>query len=258
MSRVLKDATNQITQGYSSSHKAVDLVKYKNKTCYIIAHTEGKVVWVQTGQGHNPGSTGNKSYGNAVKIQHPNGYYTLYAHMKDVKVKLNQYVSTGQVIGYMSDSGNAKGAHLHLELRLPDNTRINPTPYLDSDLPNMGTITYQVYDCKKKYFLPNVKVNTNDYAGNKGDPVGAIYIDKLEYRTRDVGRTTYSPWVKGRNDYAGNKKPIDRFQCKGCKAYRVSIKGRLGWLSWVYKVDDTPNGYAGIDGKQIDRVQIQI
>lgn len=257
MSRILKDAQNQITTPYSASHKAVDVVKYKSQTCYIIAHTEGKVVWVQTGQKHNPSATGNASYGNAVKIQHPNGYYTLYAHMKNVSVKLGQYVTTGQTLGYMSDSGKAFGCHLHFELRKSDNTRIDPTPYLDSNLPGIGNGQYQTYDCVKGYWLPNVTIGSNDYAGNKGHAIGGVYIDKLEYRTRDVGRTTYSPWVKGRNDYAGNKKPIDRIQIKGCKAYRVSIKGRLGWLPWVYKVDNTKDGFAGIDGRTIDRLQIK-
>lgn len=34
------------------------------------------------------------------------------------------------------------------------------------------------------------------------------------------------------------------------------IKGE-GWLSWVSKVDDTSNGYAGIYGKEIDAIQIK-
>ena len=252
MSRVLKNATNQITVGYSNDHKAVDVVKYKNKTCDVIAHSSGKVVWVQTGQKHNTKATGNASYGNAVKIKHANGYFTLYAHLKNVKVKLNQKVEQGQVLGYMGDTGKAYGAHLHFEVRLANNNRINPTPYLDADLPNM-TITYQVYDISKKHWCPNVKANTDEYAGNKGDPIGAIYIDKLKYRTRDVGRKDYSPWVVGRNNYAGNKKPIDRLQIEGC-TYRVSVKGRIGYLPWVNGLSD----YAGIDGKQIDRVQIKL
>ncbi len=89
MSRVLKDAKNQITCPYSKSHKAVDVVKYKNKTCYVIAHSRGRVIWLQKGQKNNPGSTGNVSYGNCVKLKHDDGYYTLYTSLKTVEVHKN-------------------------------------------------------------------------------------------------------------------------------------------------------------------------
>ena len=51
MSRVLENAKNQITCNYNAiTHKGIDLVKYKSETCNIIAHTEGKVILIQTGQ----------------------------------------------------------------------------------------------------------------------------------------------------------------------------------------------------------------
>ena len=118
--RALENNECRITQTYGlhkSFHHGVDMVKYYSATCNVTAHTEGTVVWTQTGQGHNPGSTGNKSYGNCVKIKHPNGYYTLYAHLARVDVKNGQNVKKGQVIGYMGNTGNSYGAHLHWEVR---------------------------------------------------------------------------------------------------------------------------------------------
>lgn len=256
MSRVLENATNQITQKYKSlSHKGIDLVKKTNQTCNIIAHTEGKVVWLQKGQKNNKKSTGNASYGNCVKIKHPNGYYTLYAHLKSVEVKSGAKVKKGQVIGYMGNTGNSYGSHLHFEVRNTKDKRINPTKYIDADLPNM-TITYQTYDCKKKKFLPNVAEGNNSYAGNLGNPVGAIYIDQLTYRVHDKAKNKWLPYVTGRSDYAGNKTPIDGLQVKGA-TYRVHIKGG-NWLGWVSKVDKTSDGYAGIYGKEIDAIQIKV
>ena len=116
-SRVLKDADNQITQKYNAlTHRAVDLVKYKGKTCPIIAHTYGTVIWTQTGQKNNKGSKGNKSYGNCVKIKHSNGYRTLYAHLKNgIKVKKGQKVKQGDLLGHMGNTGKAAGNHLHYE-----------------------------------------------------------------------------------------------------------------------------------------------
>ena len=137
MSRVLKNKGNQITQGYSNQHLAVDLVGSGSTLDDIIAHSDGVVNWCQTGLGNMKGSSGNASYGNCVKIAHEGGFETLYAHMSNVYVSNGQRVSKGQVIGHMGDSGNAYGGHLHFEVR-KNGSRINPTPYLDSDLPGNG------------------------------------------------------------------------------------------------------------------------
>ena len=254
--RVLDNNNYRLTQGYNAnSHRALDMVKYYSSTCNITAHTEGTVVWLQTGQGHNPGSTGNKSYGNCVKIKHPNGYYTLYAHLKSVNVKLGQWVKKGQKIGYMGNTGNSYGAHLHWEVRNAKDTRINPTPYINADLPATQN-TYQAYDNVKNEWLPRVKFGTDDYAGNFGNGISGIKITKLKYRAHDKVKKQWLPWVTGDLDYAGNlPNDIDGIQVKNAK-YRVHIKGQ-GWLGWVNKVDNTPEGYAGIYGKSIDAVQIK-
>lgn len=142
LSRVLKTGENQITQGYSAgSHDGVDLVKRTNELDTIIAHSAGSVVLVQTGYGNAPGSTGNASYGNLVKIRHENGYYTLYAHLESVSVKNGDSVSKGQAIGYMGNTGNSYGAHLHFEVRNASDSRIDPTPYIGADLPGLKTET---------------------------------------------------------------------------------------------------------------------
>lgn len=132
--RVLESGKCNITQGYNSNHKAVDMVDGDRKLDYVVAHTEGKVIILQDGYNNIKGSTGNASYGNFVKIEHKNGYATLYAHMKKgLLVKNGEYVEKGQRLGYMGDSGNAYGAHLHFEV-WKDGVRINPTEYLDKDL----------------------------------------------------------------------------------------------------------------------------
>lgn len=136
MSRVLKDAKNQITWGYiEGTHGGIDLVKDYKQLAYIIAHSDGEVVEVRTTI--NSVLKGTKSYGNYVKIKHNNGMYTLYAHMKygSIKVKKGDKVIQGQVIGYMGNTGDTNGSHLHFEVRDKYDIRINPTQYIDSDLP---------------------------------------------------------------------------------------------------------------------------
>jgi Membrane proteins related to metalloendopeptidases len=145
MSRVLKTKKNQITGAYKSGvHNGVDLVGEGSTLDTIIAHCYGTVIWIQMGRVNNINTTGDDTYGNAVKIRHSNGYTTLYAHLKDVYVKVGDNVREGQDIGYMGDSGRAYGAHLHFEVRTSDSysTITNPTPYLDSNLPGIINNNY--------------------------------------------------------------------------------------------------------------------
>lgn len=247
-----------ITQKYKVlTHKGIDMVadiNGKHATDYVVAHSDGVVVWVQKGQKNNPKASGNASYGNCVKLKHADGYYTLYAHLKSVDVKLNQKVKKGEVLGYMGNTGRSSGAHLHWEVRNTKDTRINPTDYINADLPSVKN-EYQVYDNVKNKWLPKVKVGSNDYAGNFGHGISGVRITNLTYRVHDKVKKKWLPWVTGASDYAGNlPDDIDGLQVKNA-TYRVHIKGE-GWLNWVNKVDDTPEGYAGIIGKTIDAIQI--
>ena len=258
MSRVLYHGENQITNPYrKNTHEALDIVKKWYQEDAIIAHSNGTVVMVQTGIPHEEGSTGNRSYGNFIKIKHKDGYYTLYAHLKNVYVKKGEYVKRGQKIGYMGDSGNAYGVHLHFEIRTPQDVRIDPEPYLNRDLPGEASKKYyQAYDNVKKYWLPNVAIGSSDYAGNYGNAIGGIYADKYSMRVHDLNKNEWLPWVHNRDDYAGNLgNNIDGVQIKDA-TYRVHLK-RGSWLPWVSKVDDSSEGYAGIYGKEIDAVQIK-
>lgn len=54
--------------------------------------------------------------GEYIVINHNNGYYTLYAHLKERYVSVGQEVTIGQTIGSMGQSGFATGVHLHFGL----------------------------------------------------------------------------------------------------------------------------------------------
>ena len=74
-----------------------------------------------------PNTTG---WGNYVRIDHGGNLHTLYAHMKYTPLVSNgQYVEQGQVIGYVGQTGDAQGSHLHFEV-WTSGSRVNPRPYL--------------------------------------------------------------------------------------------------------------------------------
>ena len=171
--RVLEKGQCEITQEYSNNHNAVDIVGANYTLDYVVAHSDGKVVFYQDGLENMKGSTGNNSYGNCVKIDHGNGYCTLYAHMlKGLLVKNGDYVKKGQRIGYMSDSGNAYGGHLHFEVRNKNDEKINPIQYLDSDLPKniISTLKYKLGDIVKinKVYVSSESVNPLNPAITEG------------------------------------------------------------------------------------------
>lgn len=264
-SRVLQTGQNQITQGYSAVHKANDLVKYKGQTDTIIAHTEGKVVWIQTGQKNNKTAIGNKSYGNAVKIKHPNGYYTLYAHLSEVNVKLGQKVKKGQKIGYMGNTGRSFGAHLHFEVRNTKDQKINPTQYLNADLPSTKVIYYRTHHGGK---WQGTKVN-GEQSGNGIRWISAYQIKSnvgpVCYKSHLMEEKKWLPevkkWDDTANGYAGIiGKKSDAIMVKTSVPilYRVKTK-KHGWLSWVsgYNTKDANNGYAGFMGDEITALEIK-
>ncbi|MDQ1244740.1 MAG: Peptidase [Campylobacterota bacterium] len=68
-----------------------------------------------------------RGYGNLIKIQHSDGYLTLYAHQNSFRkgIKRGSSVKQGQVIGYVGSTGLSTGPHLHFGL-YKDNEAIDP------------------------------------------------------------------------------------------------------------------------------------
>ncbi len=135
--RVLESKELEITQNYKKGyHDGIDVVNKNYTLGNIVAHSNGIVISYR----NDCNGFENGSYGNYVKIKHNNGYYTLYAHMayNSVKVKEGQNVTKGQVLGYMGNTGMSYGGHLHFEVRNTSDIRIDPTSYLNSDLPNIN------------------------------------------------------------------------------------------------------------------------
>lgn len=58
-----------------------------------------------------------RGYGKMVVIDHGGGLSTLYAHASEILVRTGQRVAAGEWIARVGRSGNARGTHLHFEVR---------------------------------------------------------------------------------------------------------------------------------------------
>ena len=86
-------------------HKGIDL-----------ACAEGTAVCA-AGDGVAIQAKRNDSYGNFLRVLHPDGTETLYAHLQYIYVRAGEVVRAGQTLGTAGQSGRATGVHLHFELR---------------------------------------------------------------------------------------------------------------------------------------------
>jgi murein DD-endopeptidase MepM/ murein hydrolase activator NlpD len=71
-------------------------------------------------------------YGNCVVVRHYNGLETLYGHLAKIRVKVNQEVKAGDLIGLGGRTGRATCTHLHFETRFMGQA-FNPKQLIDFD-----------------------------------------------------------------------------------------------------------------------------
>jgi murein DD-endopeptidase MepM/ murein hydrolase activator NlpD len=70
------------------------------------------------------------TFGNTVILDHGYGFFTLYSHLADLKVKDGDLVSPNQIIGTVGNSGTFDGiTKLHFEI-YSDNKAVNPVKWL--------------------------------------------------------------------------------------------------------------------------------
>lgn len=174
MSRITS-GNNGITQPYKKGkHNGVDIGWHNNEEDNkVIAHSDGVVEAVVRNYTKTD-KTGN-SYGNYVLIRHNNVYKTRYAHLKygSIKVKVGDKIKKGDQIGIIGATGRATARHLHFET-IKNGTRIDPTPYIKSDLP--------IWEINKEYIsLYNKFVRRTPLVANNKVLYKNITINKDKY-----------------------------------------------------------------------------
>lgn len=114
-----------IYQGFHSGHKGLDISGGGIYGQPIVAADSGYVMFAGFGSAANS----HNRYGYCVDIDHGNGYATRYAHCSALTVSTGTYVTKGQIIGYVGNTGESYGAHLHFEIRYYG-TAVDPTGYV--------------------------------------------------------------------------------------------------------------------------------
>lgn len=148
--------------GGSRPHLGTDI--FAPKGTPVVAVADGVVERL----GENPVS------GLYVVVRHYNGWRSAYVHLNDDSpgtdnglaygfgpgVRVGAEVTTGTVLGYVGDSGNAESTapHLHFELHQPNGFKANPYPALR-----------RAWRSKEISFLPTV-----DYTAVQTDNTGLI------------------------------------------------------------------------------------
>ncbi|MAT97616.1 MAG: hypothetical protein CL608_10775 [Anaerolineaceae bacterium] len=109
-------------------HEGLDLMAPTGSKIFAVAPGTVRVVNHQAN---------NHNYGIHVRVDHVDGWQTIYAHLQQATVQVGQPVKAGDQLGLADNTGNSFGSHLHLTLK-----RVNSS-YTD----NSGTKwPFNIYD----------------------------------------------------------------------------------------------------------------
>ena len=100
--------TGSTRDGHSPSRYSVDWNRPDDVDDPVVASAPGVV---------SRAERWTTSYGHWVRIDHPSGESTIYAHMNAVTVGAGQRVDQGTQVGTVGNTGSSYGAHLHFEER---------------------------------------------------------------------------------------------------------------------------------------------
>lgn len=144
-------------------HSGLDIKTNGQEGLAVLAAAPGFVSRIRTQAG---------GFGQAVYINHPNGYTTVYGHLRDYNSAITKYlraaqyknesyeqdlfpspgelsVPAGSIIGYSGNTGSSGGPHLHFEIR---ETRSEQT--VDPLLFNLGLVDHTQPIIKRIRIVP--------------------------------------------------------------------------------------------------------
>jgi len=209
-------------------HSGMDIKTHQRTGLSVVASAEGYVSRIKVSH---------FGYGKALYIQHPNGYTTVYGHLKEfgpvieAYIKKLQYaqesyeveafpkaseipVNKGELVAYSGNSGGSGGPHLHFEIRDSQARPINPMQFginiKDTHYPLVkGIYAYPIGQdahIKKKGIKEKIRViplGNGEYKTEKLEAYGKIgfgvnTIDLLDYAPNNNGVNTIETFLNGK------------------------------------------------------------
>lgn len=179
-------------------------------------------------------------YGKALYITHPNGYTTVYAHLKKFSPKIEGFINQKQytketyeievfpktdellvikdsLIAYSGNSGGSGGPHLHFEIRDNAERPINPMLFgidiKDTTLPTITSIyaypldeNSHVNNSSKKQALRLIPLKNGDYVVKNINAFGNIGFGITSWDRQDLaanknGVSNIQTFVNGRKNF---------------------------------------------------------
>lgn len=124
---------------FKKTHKGLDIDLKTGDT--VLNMFDGIVRYAQYNKG---------GFGNLVIVRHYNGLETYYGHLSKIKVKVDQKIKAGDLLGLGGSTGRSYNPHLHLEVRYQDHP-LDPFAFIDWQNKKIST---NVLILDKKVFSP--------------------------------------------------------------------------------------------------------
>jgi len=212
-------------------HSGIDIKTQQKTGLSIRAVADGYVSRIKVS---------NYGYGKALYITHPNGYVSVYAHLKKYSEDIQKYikncqyekesyevemfpapeelpVSKSDIVAFSGNTGSSGGPHLHFEIRDNAERPINPLLFgykiADSKLPTVYSVyaypkgpNSHVNEKKSRIELRLIPSKNGDYSTEQVEAFGEIgfgieSIDQLDYAYNKNGVSNIQTFYNGTKNF---------------------------------------------------------
>lgn len=228
------------TEGASTNHHGTDISAVTGSPIY--AARSGYITVMSTYfSSMAPG------LGNWMLIDHGDGFYTAYGHMSRFASKFcnanGAYVSAGEVIGYVGNTGNSTGSHLHFEIAYNWNGAGYTSDYVSTWRGPWGSNGWEIVDSSP--LSQNYVYDINHLNGYSANPT-TLQFSCVTYPKTFRINTSYG-WALGSGILQSNieLKSIQSFILDSGNGVisRSAVKDISGYYYPLTNLDD----YSGTD-----------
>lgn len=164
----------------------------------ILAAGAGKVIYAGQGVYRGGNNILDDPYGKAVVIEHSFKYqgealYSLYAHLDEILVKVDESVQSGQMLGLMGSTGKTTGPHLHFEVRVGKNEYFSTrNPYLWISPPiGWGVLVAQILTYEGRVHERQIVYLTRSEDDLRGDKLDDLTWIGKSYQNEAINSDPY-------------------------------------------------------------------